>query len=592
MRSSMTNNVFLVHPAALFIAGAVLMPLFRRLGLQKVLLITIPLIALYQINTLPETFGVCRYLGMQLTFGRVDRLTYVFLNVFTLMALIGSVYSLHVKESLQHSAAFLYVAGSLGVTLSGDYLTLFIFWELMALASTFLIWFRRTKKSTDAGFRYFLVHVAGGLVLLSGIFLKYTAAHDLSFVRIPEGSAGLADYLIMAGFMLNAAVPPLHAWLTDAYPEATVTGAVFMCAFTTKTAVYTLCRAFPGFEVLAVLGAIMALYGVCYAVVENDVRRILAYHIISQVGYMICGIGIGTDMAINGACAHAYAHIIYKALLFMGVGCVLEMTGRQKLTELGGLYRSMPLALVFTVIGGISISGFPLTSGFISKAMVVASAGEAHRIGILIVLMLASVGTFLSVGIKLPYFIWFGKDCGIRTKDAPWNMGLAMAMAALICFFLGCFPDYLYRMLPFPLQYEPYTAYHLSETLQVLGFTGLGFYLMVKKLAPASKINLDADRLYRMAARGILWLARYPISRVDTWSGELYRTAGIGSAMKAAGALSSFDMQGIDRFVDSIARHVARAGEQLRSVQTGKVQHYISAAVIVLFLLLTAVVLL
>lgn len=590
MRTTMTDNLLFTHPSFLFILGALLMPLFRRLGVQKIMLIVVPLLALYQLYTLPEAFGVCNYLGMKLVFGRVDKLTFVFLHVFTLIAIIGSLYSLHVEDSLQHSAAFLYMAGSLGVTLSGDYVTLFMFWELMAFASTFLIWFRRSRRSSAAGFRYLLMHIAGGLSLLCGIFMKYNTAPDLSFVQIVPAAATPADYFILAGFMLNAAVPPLHAWLSDAYPEATVTGAVFLSAFTTKTAVYTLCRAFAGFEILAVLGAVMSLYGVCYAVVENNARRILAYHIISQVGYMVCGIGIGTALAVNGSCAHAYAHILYKALLFMGVGCVIEMTGREKLSELGGLYRRMPLALVFTVIGGISISGFPLTSGFVSKSMVVAGAGEAHRTVLMLMLMLASVGTFLSVGIKLPYFIWFGKDCGITAKDAPWNMQLAMAVAAGMCFFIGCYPEYLYRLLPQPVHYEPYTAYHLSETLQVLGFTGLGFYLLVGKLVPAAKINLDLDRLYRMAGLALLWCSRFPVSRVDAWIGELYRTAGLRTTMKTAALVSWFDLRGIDCFVDSFARHFSLMGEWLRKVQTGKIQHYIGAAVIFLFLLLTAVV--
>ncbi|MBN2109175.1 MAG: Na+/H+ antiporter subunit D, partial [Deltaproteobacteria bacterium] len=335
----MTASLLLHHPAFLFILAAVLMPLFQRLRIQKAVLVAVPLIAFYQINALPPAPGACQYLGLQLSFIRADQLTYIFLHVFTIMAFIGAVYGLHVQDWAQHTASFLYVAGSLGVTLSGDYVTLFIFWELMALASTFLIWLRRSQQSRGAGLRYLLVHIAGGLALLAGIVLKYSATGDVNFVQVPVASAGIADYFIMAGFMLNAAVPPLHAWLADAYPEATVCGAVFMCAFTTKTAVYVLCRAFPGFDVLAVMGAIMAVYGVCFAIIENDARRILSYHIISQVGYMVCGIGIGTDMAVNGACAHAYAHILYKALLFMGVGCVLEMTGRQKLSELGGLWR-------------------------------------------------------------------------------------------------------------------------------------------------------------------------------------------------------------------------------------------------------------
>jgi multicomponent Na+:H+ antiporter subunit D len=588
----MTANLLLQHPSFLFILAAVLMPFFQRMRLMKAVHLAVPLIAVYQINCLPPSMGACQYLGLQLSFIRSDQLTYIFLNVFTIMAFIGAVYSLHVKDWAQHTASFLYIAGSLGVTLCGDYVTLFVFWELMALASTFLIWLRRTPVAQGAGLRYLLVHIAGGLSLLAGILLKYNATGNLSFVQVPVASATMADYFIMAGFMLNAAVPPLHAWLADAYPEATVCGSVFMCAFTTKTAVYVLCRAFPGFEVLAVMGAIMAVYGVCFAIIENDARRILSYHIISQVGYMVCGVGIGTDMAVNGACAHAYAHILYKALLFMGVGCVLEMTGRQKLSELGGLWRRMPWAMVFTVIGGISISGFPFTSGFVSKSMVIAGAGGDHRIVLMCMLMLASVGTFLSVGIKLPYFIWFGKDSGVEAKDAPWNMQAGMAIAAFFCFFIGCYPEFLYRMLPRPGEYEPYTAYHFSETVQILGFTALGFYFLRNKLVPHAQINLDIDWFYRKGAQLVMRLASGPIAAFDGWVSELYRTAGMRSAMGAARGFTQCDIHIIDFFIDGFAIKVVVMGEHFRNIHTGKVQHYIAAAVVFIFLLLICVVLL
>ena len=580
-----------MHPATWFLVGAFFMPVFKRMGLTKVILIAVPLIACLQIQWLPESFGHASYLGFDLVFGKVDQLTRVFLHVFTIMALIGCIYGLHVKETGQHIAAFLYVAGSLGVTLCGDYVTLFIFWELMAVASTFLIWYRKKNRSIQAGYRYLLVHVTGGLILLAGIFLRYQNIHDLSFVRIAVEGASVADYLIMIGFMLNAAVPPIHAWLPDAYPEASVTGAVFMCAFTTKTAVYVLARAFPGFEALAILGAIMTLYGVGYAVVENDARRILAYHIVSQVGYMVCGVGIGTAMSINGACAHAYAHIIYKALLFMGAGAVLEMTGKSKLNELGGLYKRMPWAMVFTVIGGISISGFPLTSGFISKSMIIAAAGESHRNILMLMMTMASVGTFLSVGIKLPYFIWFGKDSGVQAKDAPWNMNLGMAIAAFMCFFMGVYPDYLYKMLPFPVHYHPYTAYHLSETLQLMGFTGLGFFIMVKKLKPAPKMNLDLDWFYRKGAGVFMWIASRPVNAANNWTNEVYRTVGFKLTLAFARALSWFDWEGIDWVIDGSARGVVKGGDQLRTLMTGKIQHYIGAAIAITFIVLILVLL-
>jgi len=588
----MISSTVLIHPTTWFLMGAVLLPfLNNKEKLKKTVLIGIPLIAFTLIHWLPDSFGHVSYLGFDLVFGRVDQLTRVFLHVFTIMAIIGCIYGLHVKETGQHIAAFLYVGGSLGVTLCGDYLTLFIFWEMMAFSSVFLVWYRKKRRSIEAGFRYLLVHTTGGLVLLAGIFLRYKNIHDLSFVQIATNGATFADYLIMIGFMLNAAVPPIHAWLPDAYPEASVTGAVFMCAFTTKTAVYVLARGFPGFEALAILGAVMTLYGVGYAVVESDARRILAYHIVSQVGYMVCGIGIGTAMAVNGAVAHAYAHIIYKGLLFMGAGAVLEMTGKSKLNELGGLYKRMPWAMIFTVIGGISISGFPLTSGFISKSMIIAAAGESHRTGLMLMMTLAAVGTFLSVGIKLPYFIWFGKDSGVEAKDAPWNMNLGMAIAAFLCFFLGVFPDYLYKMLPFPVHYHPYTAYHLAETMQLLGFTGLGFFIMVKKLKPKPKMNLDLDWFYRKGARVFMWIASRPVLSSNNWINDVYRSVGLRLTMALAKAISWFDWEGIDWTIDGSARGVVEGGNRLRSLMTGKIQHYIGGAVALTFIILILVML-
>lgn len=601
----MISNTIFMHPASLFIFGAMLLPIAKRLhiSLQKVLLVAIPILAIIQIYSLPESFGKTSYMGFDLIFGRVDKLSFIFLNVFTIMALIGSIYGLHVNESGQHIAGWLYVAGSLGVTLCGDYLTLFIFWELMAFASTFLIWYRKKKRSIEAGYRYLLVHTAGGLVLLAGIFLRYqnVGMEGMAFEHIVAEGATMADYLIMIGFMLNAAVPPIHAWLPDAYPEATVTGAVFMCAFTTKTAVYVLARGFAGYEVLAVMGAVMTLYGVGYAVIENDARRILAFHIVSQVGYMVCGVGIGTALAVNGACAHAYAHILYKALLFMGVGAVLEMTGRSKLTELGGLYSKMPLALIFTVIGGISISGFPLTSGFISKSMIIAGAGEAHQVGIMVLLLLAAVGTFLSVGIKLPYFLWFGgkETSDIDCKDAPWNMTLGMAMAAFFCICLGFKNgifgyfgyDWLYAMLPNPVDYHPYTAYHLSETFQLLGFTGFGFYLLVKYLKPKPYMSLDLDWFYRKGARAFLWFASKPLSAVNDFADNVWKTVGLAFTMALAKMFSWFDREGIDWVIDGSAKSVVNGGDQIRQIETGKIQQYIGAAVAIMFIVLIAIVL-
>ena len=385
----------------------------------------------------------------------------------------------------------------------------------MALSSVFLIWFRGRPESLWAGYRYLLVHMAGGVALLAGILLHYQATDSLAFVAFDVHQPTLATYLVMIGFILNAAVPPLHAWLPDAYGEATFNGSVFLCAFTTKTAVYALCRGLPGLEILVPLGVIMALYGVVYAVLENDSRRLLAYHIISQVGYMVAGVGLADlstpfgQLALNGACAHAFAHILYKGLLFMGCGTVLHMTGESRFTKLGGLYPKMPWTFLFTLIGGLSISAFPLFSGFVSKSMIVAAGFESHKLWVGFGLMLASAGTFLHTGLKVPYFIWFGKNnCSKETwdraADPGWNMNAAMIIASVLCVFIGCYTPYLYQMLPFPVDYHPYTSYHISETLQVLLFTAVGFFVFLKKLVPEPTISLDTDWFYRMGGRAFL----------------------------------------------------------------------------------------
>lgn len=577
-----------IHPALFFILGAFLIPALPG-RIKQVYLLIVPALAFYSVLSMNTgVYGEINYLGFKIIMGRVDALSLVFAHVFTLMSFLGVLYGLHVKENEQHIASFLYVGGSLGVVFAGDYLTVFIFWEIMAFASTFLIWFRREPASLKAGFRYLLMHIFGGLLLLAGIFLHYKNTGSMAFELIPKTGAGFAEYLILSGFALNAAVFPLHAWLPDAYPEATVTGAVFMCAFTTKTAVYVLARGFPGYDVLAIMGTAMTIYGVCYATIENDMRRILSYHIISQVGYMVAGVGIGTELAVNGACAHAYAHILYKALLFMGAGSVLMMTGRSKLNELGGLYKYMPLTLIFYVVGGISISGFPLFSGFVSKSMIVAGAGEAHHPVLMVLLLLASVGTFLSVGLKLPYFAWFGKDCGLKPKEPPANMLWAMGLTSLLCFFIGVYPKALYDLLPFKeaaAEYHPYSAPHLSETVQLLLFTGLGFFLLLKRLQPEAKINLDFDWFYRKFVAGFMRFDQKYIQSFDSGWGELYRNTGLKAMVTIAGFFAWFDRWGIDGVVDNVAYGTQWIGDKVRKVQTGNLQNYLALAVLIVFVI-------
>ncbi len=500
------------HPAAILIVGSFLVP-FLRGGLRKCYLLALPSAALVStIYLSPGNHWTYSFLGNDLIFGRVDKLSLVFAYVFTIMAFIGNMYALHVDDNRQHVAALMYAGSSLGVVFAGDLLTLFIFWEIMAFASAYLIFARFTERAKKAGFRYLLVHLFGGVVLLAGIIMHYVESGSLLFG--PLGDGGLAFYLILIGFILNAAVPPLSAWLSDAYPEATITGSVFLCAFTTKTAIYVLIRGFPGTEILVPMGVFMTLYGVVYAVLENDCRRLLAYHIISQVGYMVTGVGMGTYLALNGATAHAFTHIIYKALLFMGAGSVVYMTGLRRLTDMGGLYRTMPVTMVLYMIGGFSISAFPLFSGFVSKSMVVSAAAYDHRAIVTLLLTAASTGTFLSTTLKLPYFMFFGKDSGIKAKEPPLNMLVGMGIAAFLCVAMGVYPSALYNVLPYLAKYKPYTADHITGSLGLLLFTALGFFVLLKKLNPEPTISMDTDWFYRKGASIFMWFLNDPMLKI------------------------------------------------------------------------------
>ncbi len=578
----MTMTPDFLHPAFGFILLALILPFLRGRDWWRWLL-PVPAVAaiLSVVRMEPGTYGILHYLDQPLVLGRVDRLSVIFANVFAIQALIGTLYAFHVREKAHHIASLLYVAGSFGCTFAGDYITLFIFWELMSVSSTFLIWLRRNPLSTRAGFRYFMFHTVGGLFLLAGLLLRYHAAGDFLFNPVDPASAHLYDWLIMIGFCVNAAVVPLHAWLPDAYPEATIPGAVFLCAFTTKTAVYVLARGFAGFEVLAIAGTAMAVYGVLYACIENDARRILSYHIVSQVGYMVAGIGIGTAMTVNGAVAHAYAHILYKGLLFMGAGCLLYAAGSSKLTELGGLVGRLPWVMILYMVGAVSISGMPFFNGFISKNMTIHGAVEAHRILLAIGLEIAAVGTFLSVGIKLPYFAFWSKPTNkMELKPIPLNMYLAMGIAAALCFAQGLYPHMLYSLLPYPVEFHPYAHWAVLQAFLLLSFTGLGFYFIRRIIVPHPARNLDFDVLYRAVGNALVVLICKPLSLVDDRWTEVYRTAGLRGLLRFAAGSSWFDKKGIDTVVDGSAYTVRNVGGLSARLQTGRLQDYLAWALL------------
>lgn len=525
----MSDAVGLPPPGLLLIAGGLLLPLLR--GAAPAVALLLPLLTLGAIWALPGDLTVTMpFMGSyELTVLSFQAPTRVFATIFAVMAFAGALFA-HPLQGLKSErgrrwrvelpAAFVYSGAAICVTFAGDILSLFLFWEVMALGSTAVVWSAGTPESGRAGLRYALVHFVGGAIMMAGILARVFALQDagvadpLALQHFAFGVAGfeglswaagdLGAWLILIGVLVNAAAPPLGAWLPDAYPEASESGAVFLSAFTTKTAVYVLMLLFAGTELLVYVGLLMALYGIVYAILENDMRRILAYSIVNQVGFMVCGIGIGTAMALNGAAAHAFAHIVYKALLLMSAGSVLYMTGKRKCTDLGGLYHSMPITMTCGIIGALAISSFPLTSGFVTKSMITQAAADEHLALAWFVLTAASAGVFLHAGIKFPWFVFFQKDSGLRPPDPPWNMRAAMIFFAAVCILLGIPGVYLplYAILPFPapadeVLYVPYTLPHVINQLQLLLFSGLAFFVLLPLLRRTLTITLDADWFYR-----------------------------------------------------------------------------------------------
>ncbi|MCB1675643.1 MAG: Na(+)/H(+) antiporter subunit D [Halioglobus sp.] len=500
----------LLSPAIVLLLGALLIGPARGYWRAGVVLIA-PLVTLWAVWQVPDgVAATVSFLDYQIQPVEGSALRRLFATVFSVMAFGGGLYAFRQARWFELAAAYAYAAGAIGVCFAGDLITLFLYWELMALFSTVVVWCGGTPGARAAGIRYAIMHLLGGVILKVGIegIVVHTGSIDIQ----PMLAANFDTWMVLIGILINAAAPPVSAWLADAYPESSPTGSVFLSAFTTKTAVLTLILLFPGEPVLIGVGLYMVMYGIIYALLENDARRILAYSIVNQVGFMVCAVGIGTELALNGAAAHAVAHIIYKALLFMSAGVVIYRTGKNKCTDLGGLFRTMPLTALLGIIGALSISGFPLTSGFTTKTMISQAAASESLVVVYFLLAAASAGVFLHAGIKFPWFVFFQKDSGLRPPDAPWNMAVAMLLFAALCIGIGVYPEALYRLLPYAVDYTPYTAGKVVFYLQLLLFSGLAFFLLLPLMRRTLTISLDTDWLwrvvlYRVADKGYRVLA-------------------------------------------------------------------------------------
>ena len=530
-------------PFVLFFVGAVVIA-FTRGTARKVLILAIPLV-----GGLNLWFGVepglhlqFDLLGYTLTPYRADKLSLLFGYLFHLAAFLGFVYALHLGDGapegsvagevgeddivgnasagLQHVAAMVYAGSALGAVFAGDFITLFIFWELLAISSVFLVWARKSERSYATGFRYLIIHVISGVLLLSGALMLAHETGSIEFGDVGLAGTGAAGWILLLSFGIKAGFPLLHNWITEAYPESTPTGTVFLSAFTTKVAVYALARSFVGTDVLIYIGTAMTFFPIFYAVLENDLRRVLGYSMINQIGFMVAGIGIGTGMAVNGAVAHAFADVIFKGLLFMSMGAVMTMTGRTKGTDLGGIYKTMPFTAGLCIVGASAISAFPLFSAFVTKSMIMVAAIEEHHYIVWLFMLFASAGVLEHAGIKIPFFSFFAHDSGIRAKEPPRNMLIAMSIGAVLCVLIGVFPTQFYTLLPYEMDYHPYDLRHVVTQLQLLAFGALGFITLVKSgVYPDEKraIHVDAEWFYRKAGPWLVGTVGRAVTRVDVY---------------------------------------------------------------------------
>jgi multicomponent Na+:H+ antiporter subunit D len=419
----------ILPPGLILILAGLLLPLIPR-TVGNLLLLAAPLGALALVWSVPDGVSLTApFLGLTLEFVQADDLARLFGTVFCIAAFGGGLYAMTQHSTRELACAFIYAGSALGVVFAGDLVTVFIFWEIMAVTSTVIVWCGGAS-ARNAGLRYAAIHFLGGVLLMAGIAGELAINGSTDFAAMDLSNA--ARWMIFAGFLINAGAPPFSPWVPDAYPAASWSGAVFLSAFTTKTAVYVLIRGFPGTEILIFIGLFMIFYGIIYAILENDMRRVLVYSIVNQIGFMLVAIGIGTELALNGAAAHAFTHIIYKATLLMSAGAVMQAVGTSKMSELGGLYKSMPLTAICGLVGAMAISALPFTSGYVSKSLLTGAASEAHHALAWYGLTAASAAAFLYVGLRYPWFTFFdGSKADKSGQDPHITMKLAMVSVCL-----------------------------------------------------------------------------------------------------------------------------------------------------------------
>ncbi|KTG09940.1 cation:proton antiporter [Haloprofundus marisrubri] len=554
----------IVPPFVYVLVAALLLPFVpRRVGhalgfVATAVVVPIAFLAPEGAHWAVKLFGSeAQQFGFEVVLFNVDEFSRLMGIIFGFIGAIAVLYSYASDASNKQTAYALSYAGtSIGAVFAGDWLTLVFFWELMAVTSTLLVW-DYGGKAVRAGFRYAVLHGIGGSLVLAAIVWHYAEVGSFLFSASTGIVGGTPAILALAaiGIGVNVGFVGLHAWLPDTYPRPHVAASVFLCVYTTKTGVYAMYRAFPeGHLWIAYMGAAMAVFGATMAVLQKDMRRLLSYHIQSQVGYMIAGVGIGTTVATAGAFGHVFNHILYKSLLFMTVGVIIYRTGEESLKYVGGLWRKMPVTFVAFVVAALSIGGFPGFNGFVSKGMVLAEAHYEHLYVIWYLLLAGGVGTFLSF-IKLGWYAFYEGSYDGPVRDANRLQMVGMVTVAILCVFYGLVPNALFAILPGNeggFDYTTYTWGHIQEGV-ILFILGVVAFVVLKRLLDRLGRVPDIDALYNPLAfygtRGLVRGVTETYAAVDraavaTASGVTWTVGNPDEALRRATGRTDTDEEG------------------------------------------------
>ena len=513
----------ILHPGIIMILFGILVMLLPR-GFRKPLSIIAPVTAAWAfLQMTPDSslpYELAPYIQME--FIHLDSLAWTFMLVFCIIAILNGIYGIGIQHRYECGMSMVYAGSVMGVILAGDCISLIVFWEISAFASMYVVYCKHDRASARASFRYILVHAFGGNMLLAGLII-YMFHYDNNLSHLSDCIGEPCFWLIAIGIAVNAAIPPLHAWLPDAYPESTATGTVYLSSFTTKAAIYLMLRMMSGMTDLVWIGAIVAIYGACMAIMENGIRRLLAYHIVSQLGMMIAAAGAGGAIGIDAATAHAFTNILFKGVLMMGAGAVIYATGRSNITELGGLAKKMPVTAGCFLISSLAIAGLPGLSGFVSKALIMDAVHEAGYTIPALLLTAGGVGTLLSITLKINYFVFFG-PCDDETvseadKKVPFSMNFAMVLGTAATVAIGIFPDKFYALMPYKTIVEPYHMGHVLEYIAIFIGGSIPFFLYLKKMKPHDEVTVDFDWFYRRPFNTMMLKISHVIESIFRWCG-------------------------------------------------------------------------